>query len=301
MSNSLNQSTSPWHAVAQKALTEPGSTVACPVCNGKSVTAAWNLVNITPREASVDLICSACNAGKNLRIKVPPDAMGCYPIHRFAATANAIGPELKALAERLKDQMKVMPLSTFLTSPLWDEARWCGTSYQWHAESKCPPVIALGFENPDAGRELFRQYTEKRGQSDQFDEIRITIIEGSPPGQRAGYTMHIYPDPEALAMYATGEGIVLDRSIAHFIGRWQRMYPVPGRTDMMLPRFKEEFARHKQFMIAPQVPRNGQNFADHKVGIIKQNIEFRQLSDITRQDDVDAGALVVPSLIAPRT
>jgi hypothetical protein len=110
--------------------------------------------------------------------------------------------------------------------------------------------------------------------------------------------VHISPDPEALAARATAEDFVIDQQVVPFLGQWNRHYPILG-DPQMLPRFKEEYAHHKEFMLAPVVRKqDGQLWFECELGIIKNLIEFRQLPDVT-SDDPDAAALVLPSLITP--
>jgi hypothetical protein len=194
---------------------------------------------------------------------------------------------------------KSMPVASFTTSPLWREARWRATTFRWHRESIAPPKMGLVFENAEAGKELFRKLERAYNHIDRFEELRISIIEGSPLGQQPGYTVHICPDPDALAMHATGEDIVLDTELTIRLGRWNRMYPIPGAPPL-LPRFKEEFAKHGEFLLAP-VTRgaDGQNYFSSELGFIKHSIEFRDLSEIGKNDP-DARALTMPQLAPPK-
>ena len=69
----------------------------------------------------------------------------------------------------------------------------------------------------------------------------------------------------------------------------------------MLARFKQEYEKHKQFLFAPVTRRADEQFwCDHELGIEKSLITFRNLTDIQR-DDIDAVALALPAVVAPRT
>jgi hypothetical protein len=193
-----------------------------------------------------------------------------------------------------------MPMAGFTASPLWREARWCATTFRWHATGTAPPKMGLVFEHAEAGKELFRELEKAYNHVDRFEELRISIIEGSPPGQQSGYTVHFCPDPDALAMHATGEDIVLHPQLATRLGRWNRMYPIPGALPL-LPRFKEEFRKHGEFLLVPLTRgADGQNYFNSELGLIKHSIEFRNLAEIGK-DDIDARALAMPQLIPPRT
>jgi len=67
----------------------------------------------------------------------------------------------------------------------------------------------------------------------------------------------------------------------------------------LLPRFKEEFAKHKEYLLAPVLKgADGKLWARPELGIIKRQIHFRSIADI-KPDDIDAAALVLPQLIRP--
>jgi hypothetical protein len=161
--------------------------------------------------------------------------------------------------------------------------------------------MGLVFDNAETGREIFREAERQMNHEDRFEEIRVAIIEGTVPGQehRPGYSVHISADPEALAAHATFQDFVVDPHIVPFLGRWNRHYPIPG-VPSLLARFKEEFGKHKEFLLAPVTRRtDGKLYTDPMLGIIKHLVHFRQLLDITTPDDPDAAALLLPQLITP--
>jgi hypothetical protein len=275
--------------------------VKCPICDELAVLGEWNLLSAKSHETAVDLHCSACGARESVRIALPDVALPCHPFERFSLVAEALEKEAESIAARLKQHVKAMPAAVFATHPLWTAAKWSATTYQWHPTSEAPPVMGLVFENVEAGLEIFREAERQMHHEDQFDEIRISIIEGAVPGQenRPGYSVRICADPDALCAHATLEDFVVDPSIVPFLGQWNRHYPIPA-TPLLLPRFKHEFHIHKEFMLAPAVPRaDGNLYMKPELGIIKKTIIFRQLSDITSPDDVDAAAVLLPQLITP--
>jgi hypothetical protein len=141
--------------------------------------------------------------------------------------------------------------------------------------------MGLIFDNAEAGL-IFREAKRQMNHEDRFEEIRVSIIDGAAPGeeQRSGYSVHICVDPEALAAQATAKDFVIDPSIVPFLGQWNRHYPVPGQPKL-LARFKQEFAKHNEFLPAPVTRRaDGQLWCNPELGIIKNVIHFRQLSDI---------------------
>lgn len=215
---------------------------------------------------------------------------------------TAAHPQLLAIQECAQHHSRMMP-AAFTANPLWPEARWSATTYAFHPTGEAPPVMGLVFENTEAAEDIFMAAKERMNNHDRANEIRVSIIEGDIPGQeqRPGYSVHICPDPESLAAQATADGVVLDQTIVPFLGQWNRHYPIPG-TPQMLPKFKREFQKHGEYMLAPVVRReDGQLHIEPTLGIVKKTIEFRQLSEILGPGDPDASALVLPSLITPPT
>jgi hypothetical protein len=215
--------------------------------------------------------------------------------------AYVVVKQLELVAARVRQHAQAMPAAMFATHPLWAEARWSATTFQWHPTSEAPPIMGLVFDHAEAGKEIFREAERQMNHKDRFEEIRISIIEGPVPGQehRPGYSVHICADPDALAAHATFEDFVVDPNIVPFLGQWNRHYPIPGQPSL-LARFKEEFRKHKEFMLAPVTRRaDGKLYSDPLLGIIKNTIHFRQLSDITTPEDPDAAALLLPQLITP--
>lgn len=203
------------------------------------------------------------------------------------------------LAESARQLCNRSPVTRFTMSTLWAEARWASTTFQWHPTSEAPPIMGIVFENAEKGKELFRTFAKTCNHSDRFEELRISIIEGSPEGQQAGYSVHIGPEMEMLQAMATAEDIEITNATMPFFGQVQRMYRIHGQPNL-LARFKQEYEKHKQFLLAPVVKRaDGQLWCEHMLGIEKSLVTFRNLSDI-QPDDIDAVALALPALIPPR-
>ncbi len=292
---------SPWTEIAVAACQSPFAPVKCPLCGAMTVSGEWNLHSAKSRETSVDLHCSACGARVSVQIVLPERAAACWPFERFPLVAQAIADEAELLVARIRQHVKAMPAAVFATHPLWAKAKWSAMTYKFHPTSEAPPIMGLIFENVEAGLEIFREAERQMHHDDQMDEIRVSIIEGPVPGQehRRGYSVHICADPDALSARATMEDFVVDPSIVPFLGQWSRNYPVPGDPPM-LAKFKEEFDKHREFMLAPTIRRNdGKLYMEPTLGIVKNTVLFRQLSDITAPDDIDSAALMLPQLITP--
>jgi len=201
----------------------------------------------------------------------------------------------------IQDNSSLMPFAAFVSDYLWVSARWSATTFQWHPTSEAPPIMGLVFDNREQGLEIFRKAQKGLNHSDQFEEIRISIIEGQIPDQedqRSGYTVRICPEPESLLSHVSMKDVDLDESVIPMLGQWNRVYPDPNHPNMLM-RFKQEFAKHNEFLLAP-VTRgdDGQLWSHPDLGIIKNCIDFRRIEDIDEKDQ-DAGALLMPLLMEP--
>ncbi len=288
-----------WPEVAAAICRAPFDAANCPVCGEQSVSGEWNIVDLDSQDACVDLHCSRCDAKESVRIVLPDGAALFFPSERYSLVAEAINKELESIAAQVRKHVSVMPVAAFTTHPLWQEARWSGTTFQWHPVSEAPPFMGLVFDNEEAGLEIFREAKRQINHEDRFEEIRISIIEGAVANQldRPGYSVHICVDPDALLAHATLNELVVNPSIVPFLGQWNRHYPISGKPPL-LAKFKQEFDRHQEFMLAPVIRKaDGNQYMQPELGIIKNVIHFRQLSEITAGDDPDLSALLLPQLI----
>ena len=59
---------------------------------------------------------------------------------------------------------------------LWERARWAMTIYAWTEDPDAPPLIALGFKDEEAGKEIFQGWLNRLGRVDENDELRVSIV-----------------------------------------------------------------------------------------------------------------------------
>ncbi|MGY4206836.1 hypothetical protein ACVK00_000206 [Burkholderia sp. PvR073] len=64
--------------------------------------------------------------------------------------------------------------------PLWDKAKWKGTGVALPAApgEVAPPLMALAFENIDAGQKIFRGWRKKAGAENRDGWLGVTVITG---------------------------------------------------------------------------------------------------------------------------
>jgi hypothetical protein len=148
--------------------------------------------------------------------------------------------------------------------------------------------MGIVFGNGLIGQQIFLNWIGEFSNRDEFDAIRVSVIEGDIAGMKSGYSVHLSADRLNLLAHATSVGAVITEG-----DQWTlrslicRMHPTPG-ISVMLPQFKREFAKHGEYLLAPVIARDGQLWFEVELGIIKRTIYFREVGEIGEDDDADA-------------
>ena len=106
---------------------------------------------------------AAAVEAKSIADDKPTFAMGDPSEHLFGADAI-----------KHRDIEVMSPINL----PLWDRAGWRGVGVGGIPGEISPPLMALAFENIDAGRKIFRGWQKKVGKIDRRGWIGITVITG---------------------------------------------------------------------------------------------------------------------------
>jgi hypothetical protein len=169
-------------------------------------------------------------------------------------------------------------LQSFIDVEKWDSAHWTGTSFLHDQRCVEPPCLGLVFKNIEVGKQIFSDWLERLGPVDKYEELRISIVEGEIMGIGEGYSVHISSNPDHTAQRIHSNNL---RDLGSFIvlARVHRMYPSPRSPH--LPRFKQEFFRHKRYLLLPVSSDIKPEFG---LGIWKSEISFRRASEITATD-----------------
>jgi hypothetical protein len=194
-------------------------------------------------------------------------------------------PELGKLRPLPQKIVKTNPIM-YLTGPidinLWNKAKWEGTFYICYANR--PPVFGLAFKNEKEAREIFERWHERYGVNDEYEELRISIIEGDIPGEEFGYTVYVTADPDAAIKRFRDAGYKFDDDLLTLVGRIHRMHPNP--ESKLLELFKQAYTRSKTYFLAPGVMSTDKvGFKPIlELGIYKGKIHFRNINDIKKHD-----------------
>lgn len=171
----------------------------------------------------------------------------------------------------------------FSRDSLWGSAMWVASSYMFHPTLEAPPIMGLVFADWRQGVNVFRVWVDAVGNDDGEDDIRVAILEGDLPGATPGYTVRISP--------SLHEFLDADDPDRNQIGQAVRMHPQMGNAPDMMPRFKEQAAKHGEYMIAPVVQHDdGQAYMNINAGIMKHELIVRRVSEIG-EDEPDMLAL----------
>ena len=78
---------------------------------------------------------------------------------------------------------------------LWDAARWRGTAFLVTPGFDEPPGIGLQFEDYQSGVKIFEDWKQTFcGVVDRHDILRVSIVRGTHPSGRIGYTVNFTTD-----------------------------------------------------------------------------------------------------------
>jgi len=180
-------------------------------------------------------------------------------------------------------------VAMFLSSPidieLWNRAKWKAVLYMLYKDQ--PPVLCIVFENEEAAIKIFEGWRERYGNNDEYEELRLAIIEGDIPGEDPGYSVHIGPNLVNLMKHYKELGIDITEkySLWATITRIHRMNP--PRDSKNLEYFKDAYRHFKTYFLMPAV-------IDYKRGVkplthlrIRKGIIYFRSVDEIHDGDID--------------
>jgi len=174
-------------------------------------------------------------------------------------------------------------LRTPLDMPLWDRAEWRGTGYA--TPPGTIPMLAIIFQQQKPAEDIFRAWRERYGESDTFDELRISIVEGEIANEDPGYTVTVGLDFENVVRRYRDAG--LEPTVAGPLTglvRLCRMNPHPKSPH--LASFKRAVEERGEYLLHPAIltPDGMSLLRLTELGIRKKQIYFRHSKDITLGD-----------------
>lgn len=167
-----------------------------------------------------------------------------------SAEKPPLGQKKPMPEKQVKTDLKAYIMAP-IESELWDLAKWRATAFALDPDSKLPLVLGLAFLNRGPAEEIFKGWHRRYGDSDAFEELRISIIEGPIENEAPGYTVHVGADHENVINRYKQAGLeVSDDALITTISRVNRMNPLDGESPY-LKMFKGEFKRFGEYLLVP--------------------------------------------------
>ena len=131
--------------------------------------------------------------------------------------------------------------------PLWDKAHWHAAVYGGFGDPRDPPrgppILALGFEDQNAGIEIFKDWQKRRKETGETDFVRIAILTGIDKPAPLAYTMLIGAELRSEVAKASPGGVMT-------VSRRLDMNPSTSRN---LDTFLEAYRSFGRYVLAPAV------------------------------------------------
>ena len=183
-----------------------------------------------------------------------------------------IGPPPKLDKQQLKHTDR--DVRSPIDIPLWDRAKWKGMLFI--SSDDAPPVLALIFEDEEAGQAIFRAWKHRWKTDDENDALRITIVTGVSKKNPATYSVLLGPSLQILP----GDEHKLVTSVSRIL----RMSPANSTN---LDNFVKSYEKNGCFYLAPawMSPRGPLlQPAASEVSILKRELCFREAWQIGEND-----------------
>lgn len=194
--------------------------------------------------------------------------------------------KLRPLEEKEKKTDVGMFVTGFIDVDLWNNASWCGTIFMHDYNMIEPPFLGFLFSDEESAINIFKGWHKRFGNADDFNEMRLSIIEGDIPEKEPGYTVFVSANPDNIIKRAENNGINIPKDLFLIISRMHRMNPSKGSKNLDL--FKKHFNRIGSCYLIPAVKcKDGSIKTFDKLRILKRNIVFRRAEDIKDRTDLD--------------
>lgn len=187
------------------------------------------------------------------------------------------GPPPADLIDRTRLKHTDRSILSPIDIPLWDRAKWRATLFAWYPGAL--PVLALAFEDDQAGQAIFRAWRERWGDEDKDDALRVAIIRGLSKQRPAEYSIIVGPNLRHLGRQ-NGKTLTL-------VSRINRMTPTnTTNLDGFITAYQEAGA----FLLAPAHFDASGPTPLVQLAISKRHIQIRQAWEIG-ENDPDISAL----------
>ena len=194
-------------------------------------------------------------------------------------------PDLGKLRPLPKKERKSLFVGGFIDVDLWNKGKWCGIAVSQDYELKEPPSLCFLFDDETVAREIMQKWLLRLGDTDNYNELRISIIEGDILGKEPGYSIHINANVENIIKRSDVEGLNIPQEMFMIFGRIHRMYPAPDSKNLEI--FKASYKRFGSYFLKVGTFYGKAIKILDDIHLHKRDIEFRNVEDIQSKDDLD--------------
>ena len=196
-------------------------------------------------------------------------------------------PELGKLRKLPEKERKTLFISGFIDVELWDKAGWKGVAFLHDYAFKEPSSLGILFTNKEMAIKIFTGWEKRLGKEDEFNELRISFVEGDVPGEPFGYYVHINSYPQNIVKRVKSNDVDFNIDLMMLVSRIHRMNP--PRESKNLQEFKNRFEHFNSYTLIPCVLHEGNKIEVIRgLELTKKNVEFRKYSDIKSKNDLDS-------------
>jgi hypothetical protein len=205
----------------------------------------------------------------------------------LAAADSEAAPEVINLNQVSHRQIQTVSL---IREAIWNEAEWRGVGFAISPDPSVRPILALLFENAEAGMKIFNGWHDELGDVDGGDRLRIAILRNIRRDKPHWYRIVIGNDP-ASALAADGVKNVV------MVSRIHTMNPDSSEN---LERFIGAYEKAGNYILT-QARLNGSqiHFAATN-GISKKRIVIREAWEIGPHDPDSVGISLDDDPIMPQ-
>lgn len=248
------------------------------VALGDVLTTSRNIFGQEPRTRLSDWLNTDDIAYECLRSSPwyeiePSDSLPSAPTK---ALKIGVGPAPSELMDGTRRKHTERQVLSPINTPLWDRAKWRGTLFAM-AEHQ-PPVLALIFQDEQAGCSIFEAWRARWGMEDRSDALRVLIVTGLSARNPAHYAVAIGPNIQGEVNDVTKTFLL--------VSRINRMTPT---TSQNLDAFLASYRRFGRYLLAPATMGSPPSLAT-TLFFGKHHLHVRQAWEIS-DNDLDAMVL----------
>ena len=214
-------------------------------------------------------------------------------INRLSGKSEKIRPELGQQSE-LEGTLKPLEeksrrtlfVSSLIDIEMWNKAKWKGTAFAYNPfDENDIPILGFGFEDPDYGKLIFNAISNRIGEIDIFEKLRISIVTDVDKENLAHYKVMIGPNESYLNELSNGTYLKNEEKLFMAISRVNLMTP---SSSMNLDSFLERYRRVGKFYITNilEMP-EGFSFSPSAIDqdnlILKSELIVKTLKDVLKE------------------